>query len=176
MLTFLLDEYKDKAAKAYHLRLWSLYLGLFTLVLSIGFALAIPEFAILRSKRSAALLEKAAASSPKDASKPIASEVKAIKDKVAVIKDISSKQPMAAILERALALRGSGIAITSISLTRGGQPGAIAIGGTASTRDSLVAFSKRLQNEPSFSNASLPVSSLAKNKDIPFSISIDSKF
>ena len=177
MLTFLLDEYKEKVLKDYHLRLWALHFGLFTLVLLSGAALAVPQFAILQSKRDAVLLEKSASSSAATGeTEAIKDEVRAIKEKLLVIKESSGKEPIALVLERALAKKGSGIVITSINLVRGGTPGAITLSGIASSRDALVAFSKRLQAEPAFSNATLPVSSLAKNKDIPFSIAIDSKF
>lgn len=46
----------------------------------------------------------------------------------------------------------------------------ITISGIASTRDSLINFVKILEDEKSFSNVVLPVSDLAKDKNVSFSV------
>lgn len=175
MLTFLLDSYKSKVLKAYRMRLATLYLSLLSLVFLTGFALAIPQYAILNSKRE--VLQNTHAINTKNVEvDEIKSEVNSIKSKLSIIKENGSQAPIISILEKVLSKRGSGISITALDLSRGGGPASIRIEGTADTRDALVAFSKRLQEEPSFSNAVLPVKDLAKNKDIRFSITVDSKF
>jgi len=48
----------------------------------------------------------------------------------------------------------------------------ITISGVAINRDSLVSFSNLLKNSSTFSEVNMPVSSLAKEKNLPFTINI----
>jgi len=48
----------------------------------------------------------------------------------------------------------------------------VSVFGIATTRDSLVLFSTRLMQSGSFSVVDVPVSSLTKNRDLPFSVNI----
>jgi hypothetical protein len=177
MLTFLPEEYKGRILRQYRLRLASIYLLLASGVLLVGCALFVPSYAFLDSKRDAALLEKSALSSAGADATALEAEVAAIKEKIRVIEDVSAEPSVASILEHVLDKRSTGISITALSLRRtpGGAGSAIVVSGTASTRDLLVAFSKSLQGDLSFTKIDLPVSSLAKSKDIPFSIAITSK-
>ena len=48
----------------------------------------------------------------------------------------------------------------------------IVISGTATDRDALVSFGATLRESKSFTTVEVPVSSLAKDKDLPFSMNI----
>jgi hypothetical protein len=48
----------------------------------------------------------------------------------------------------------------------------VLVGGTASERDSLVSFLKALEESKSFSAVDVPISSLTKDKNLPFSMTI----
>ena len=177
MLTFLLNEYREKMLREYRLRLSSLYLAFLGVICLIGAALALPQYALLWSQKNAALVQKEAAQKATEGNTGATSaEVKQIKSKLWTIKENENVEPMLKVLERLLSKKIPGISITSVALTRTAETGDIKVSGVASTREALVAFSKNLQSEPRYSNAELPVSSLAKNKDISFSISIDSEF
>ena len=71
----------------------------------------------------------------------------------------------------------AGVALNSISFSRNqaynGQNGiAILVSGVAVDRDSLVSFTQLLKDSNSFSAVDVPVSSLAKDKNLPFSVNI----
>lgn len=175
MFTFLTEEYKNRAVKAYRLRLALVYVGLSCALFATGFVLAIPSYAILYAKRNTALLEERAISAG-NADKTIADEVKVLKEEIAVATRASQQAPVAAIFDKILSRQASNILISGITLKRGTESGTITLEGKATSRDSLVAFSKALQGEPSFTEVDLPVGSLAKSKDIPWTILITSKF
>jgi Tfp pilus assembly protein PilN len=70
-----------------------------------------------------------------------------------------------------------GVRLDSISFSRGQsykeKTGVIVlVSGVATDRDSLVSYVTLLKENSSFSNVDMPVSSLAKNKNLPFSINI----
>lgn len=70
-------------------------------------------------------------------------------------------------------LDGSGVAITSINFskdTKGAKP--VSISGLADNRESLAAFRDRLLAEDSVESVDLPISNLAKDKDIIFNLTV----
>ncbi len=72
------------------------------------------------------------------------------------------------------ALADSAIEIQSIALQRTdkGIVKTITVTGDAATRAALAAFRDRIEDEERFTSAALPISNLAKDKDVPFSIAI----
>ena len=69
---------------------------------------------------------------------------------------------------------GSEISIKDIRFVRtDGVITLIDLNGLAQSRLSLVAFQKKLEADTQFSDAKLPLSNLAKDKDIPFTITIE---
>lgn len=177
MFTFLYGEYRREAIQGYRGRLALMYLGIVLAASLTAVALFAPAFLLASAKKSALFLGGAGASDNAEAeSKEIEAEVRTLKEKLSYAKADAGDVPFSSVLERVGSRREPGISITSISLRRGAEKGAISISGRASTREALVAFAKSLQGEPSFSRVDLPVSSLAKSRDIPFSIGIDSKF
>lgn len=64
-----------------------------------------------------------------------------------------------------------GVTLTSLSIMRKDGGAALSISGAAATRDALLSLAESLKGVSAFSGVSLPVSSLASDKDIPFSIS-----
>jgi hypothetical protein len=177
MLTFLLNEYRDKMLREYRLRLSCLYLAFLGVIFLVGGVLSLPQYAALWSQKNGARIEKEAAQKATGQETGATSvEVKEIKSKLWAINENKDVEPVLPILETLLSKKVPGIAITTITLARKAAKGGIKVSGVAANREALVTFSKNLQSEPKYANAGLPVSSLAKNKDIPFTISIDSKF
>lgn len=73
--------------------------------------------------------------------------------------------------------RAPGISISSFDLDRKKEgEDELRIFGTASSRDALVLFNKTLETEELFTKVELPVSDLARNRDITFSIRIQGNF
>ena len=69
-----------------------------------------------------------------------------------------------------------GITINSYALSRkGDELNTIAVTGIAKTRANLSNFQSAIENNVLFKSASLPLSNLTKDKDIPFSITITPK-
>lgn len=173
MFTFLPEEYKDRVVRKYHLKLVLVYIGLSCVLFATGFALAIPSYAILLAKKNAALLQEQTMSAGADRS--ISLEVKILKEEIAAAASMSQQAPLASIFDRILSRQTPSVFISGISIKRGAEAGTITLEGKATSRDALVAFSKALQGEPAFSKVDLPVGSLAKSKDIPWTIVITSK-
>ena len=70
-------------------------------------------------------------------------------------------------------IAGSGVTISSYNITWDDMTmSAVLISGQASTRLALSNFSKDIEAHPLFEEADLPISNLAKDRDIPFNITI----
>lgn len=78
------------------------------------------------------------------------------------------------VLDSILAKRTSNIRFKGINYSVNSSDSAvITLSGIGSTRESLVSFTKSLEQIESFKKVDLPISNLAKDKNIDFSISIN---
>jgi|TARA_Y100000310_G_scaffold342803_1_gene447519 hypothetical protein len=95
------------------------------------------------------------------------------REKVSILSDLESQAPLQTVLPKILEYKPRSISITSIFYDFRVSAGAtIAVRGEAENRDDLIAFSKRLERDVVFANVELPVSNLAKENDITFSLTL----
>lgn len=175
MLTFLPEDARAEVKAEYGRRLLAVAFGLTAVTMLAGAALAVPSYVVVTEKhREALVATKAQASVDPETIARLEKTVKDIGVKVAALKGSGAQRTILSVLELVGERLTPGIALNSIVIKRG-EAGSVILSGTASTRDALVTFSKSLQAEPSFSGISLPISSLAKSRDISFSISINSR-
>lgn len=167
MFTFLPAEFAETVRKEYSARVRFISFGLLSAALSLAVAGLLPAATALWVKGRAAAL----ASTEETAA--LEARLVDIRAKTAALSANSDERGMLASLEKVLSKRGQGIEITGVSLRRGSASGAIVVSGVADTREGLVAFSKELQGEASFSQVVLPIASLTRAKDVSFSITID---
>ncbi|MDE2058069.1 MAG: hypothetical protein KGI78_04490, partial [Patescibacteria group bacterium] len=92
----------------------------------------------------------------------------------AAIEALGATASASAVLRDALAVPRAGVALTSLAYDRGGgkRPGVLTVGGVAASRDDLRAYELALGGAPGFASADLPVSSFAKDANIPFTITV----
>ncbi|MDO8579559.1 MAG: hypothetical protein Q7R72_01675 [bacterium] len=178
MFTFLKGEYRKKIAGEYHRRLsvFGLFFVLFFVLILIG--LSLPTFINLRVEKNAILSSREAVSKKitDNGLAEIETRVKKLNKLTAIVEQKSGEQPTISVIEKIVSERGSGISISSLSMERKNDGWTVIISGKAVSREMLVDFSKKLAIVSSFSAVDLPVSSLAKSQDIPFTISLHSKF
>lgn len=176
MFTFLPKTNRVELEKEYRKRVVVVALGLVALLMLIAMILAMPAFVTLLVKgKDARAALKGNPDTDVSSNALMEARVTDIRAKTDLLKQMVDVPSLVSVIERINGRLVNGISLNSITLKRSGT-GSIVISGIASTRDALVAFSKSLQGELSFSNISLPVSTLAKSKDIAFSISVDSHF
>lgn len=91
----------------------------------------------------------------------------------AQLNEVSVSKTLAEVIGQ----KKSGISVNSISFNRKGQAGEksgvmITVGGIAYDRNSLISFEDALNQSSAFSSVTLPVSNLAKDRNIPFSVNV----
>lgn len=92
---------------------------------------------------------------------------------VKILRNDKPKISFLANIQEMLALRTKNIAITSFEVASSSEEEGVSemvLQGNAATRESLLTFKKGIEADPNISNVELPISDLAKSKDIPFAI------
>lgn len=86
-----------------------------------------------------------------------------LSSKITVDKKMSAVDVAQKIFEN----RGEGITIQSIEMLSDSK---ITLRGVANTRDDILSFQNRMQQNPMFKDFSIPVESLARQKDVSFNL------
>jgi hypothetical protein len=177
MFTLLAEQQKKHLYHRYRLRLFSFINFFLSALLLIAALLLSPSLYLLK-------IEKAALKSEKDMyeksvmtgeSKGLLPRLVDINTMVSLATPAETKLFIA--LGAVLGRRPAGVAITSMSYTRGeGAPSSLTLQGVAGSRASLIEFYKLLQKEKQFTSSALPVESLVKETNTPFTINLQGKF
>lgn len=173
MFTLLPEEYKRKIVKDYRGRLLQLGLILFIGAVCVGIALLVPSYALVNSKEEELTAEKTMHEVEIAAknSTNLVEALSSIKTDLAVLQkeDMVPTQ----IIELILAQKTGGIKIDSLHyILVSDKAGSLNVSGTALLRKELTAFAKALEGVPGIIYVDLPISNLAKDSNLPFSIQI----
>jgi hypothetical protein len=104
---------------------------------------------------------------------PTVDLIKSINQKLNILDTLLAYQKIIPNLDIIIAQKTSAIVLTSIAYTSAsGDTATISIGGKAVTRDSLVTYVKKLQDTVKFKAVDLPISNLAKDKNISFTMNV----
>jgi hypothetical protein len=175
----LLSE-KDKKIvhREYMLRVAAVTLILLLIAILISGAFLAPSYFIAVSKEKTALknadiVEKLIELREKDISVSALSETK---DAINLLSINRNHAPLKSVIETIINGKPLGISIRSLFYEVKGDKNIITINGVSSKRENLLAFKKRLENENLFQSVVLPISNLASDEDIRFSINITGKW
>ena len=90
------------------------------------------------------------------------------------ILDSKTKVPLPTeLIQTVISHKNPDVRLTEIVYDKLDSGGAVRTFGTAATRDALLLYLASLEQEPSFSEVSSPISNLSASVDINFSVSID---
>lgn len=102
------------------------------------------------------------------------SYIKVLNSKLKIIDENQNYPELIPVLNSVLKERTSNIRINGISYTvNSANSGVLTLSGIGGSRESLVSFSKKIKEIEFFKKVDLPLSNLAKDKDIEFSININ---
>lgn len=140
----------------------------------IGIVSLFPSYITMSVKERSELDDVAALQKQKDLSgmATIEGTLKADAALLSTAVPLTAGTEPSSVIENVVSARGP-IRINAISIGGGGdKPYDISIQGIAPDRDTLLAFQTRLQALAPGNKAVLPISELAKNSNIPFSIDL----
>lgn len=176
-LTNLLPSERRRAlARDYFLRLGTVVAIFATaLVLAAG-ALLAPTYVFLAksvaAKEARLASMRSSLSSSDDAA--LSARLAALRSDTGALSAIDSAHSASAIVRAALAVSRSGVALSGFEYAPAAdaRPGTLSLSGTAATRDALRGYQLALERASFARSASLPVSTYAKDRNIPFTIAI----
>lgn len=174
MYSLLPEKYIAQRRKDYRLRVMIVLLCGLAAAALVGAGALAPAFILSHSLEADAVTTAAAIKKDR--------EDRGI-DKIQ--KELSQTQPLidalaaqesgiafSSLVESLTARQSSGIMISSIQIARveGTSSATYEVSGVATTREALIGFKKSIEEDPRFGKVDLPVSGLAKSRDIHFSI------
>lgn len=174
LFEFLPKEYKNRARKLYRIRLVTMFTAGTLFIFLSGILLLIPSYVFVTIERRAINAERDAISPgvSGDEAETIKEFIALSDSKTKLAKENLLKQTFTEILLFISGARNEGVILTGISFARDLKGNRIQVSGTATGREALLKFTGSLENIDIFKSVDLPVSNLAKNKDIDFSIDI----
>lgn len=175
MLNLLQPAEKKAVQREYYMRLVVVTLIFVSLTIIVAGLLLIPSYILTLSKESIAQekqksLDQMAAQQNNAA---LLEEMRLINTELSLLASDDTVRLPSDTIARVVELKGGDIALQSFTYTKGDAGVELVVGGIAATRNALVSFVRTLRQEtPYFTSAELPVSNLAQDQDIDFSILI----
>ncbi|MES3031494.1 MAG: hypothetical protein V4697_03735 [Patescibacteria group bacterium] len=179
LYTLLPDKEISALKREYRTRLFIVFLFFVSCGIFLGILSLVPAYILSYTQEEAALLEvqKFEKGRQDRGTDVVLAELASTTAVINRIKAHEDQTLFSNILTRVLIHKPSRVSLISFYMTKapapegGVSPGTnVVVQGSALTRDSLVDFKKRLEGDVSISNIELPLSDLAKSKDIVFSV------
>ena len=174
MINILPESGRTSVKREYTVRLIAVSLIACAAIAATAGALLAPSFLIAKGVRDTAALEaeRLALKVPTVQGDPLEVLSKAQSQMTAlssVVKDTRASDAILAVSEVIPA------GVTVVRISYGAAKREITFSGVASTRDTLLTFSRNVENIPGVYAVALPVNDLAKNEKVPFTLTVTFK-
>lgn len=180
MINLLPPERKNQLEREYTFRIGTIYIFFFIFALVISAVALLPTYFFAHEKESTVQAQVSALQTTTQSNEitQIKTDLLSVKERMQSLIVNGEQMPFYQVVDTLASHVTPSIMITNISYTRGDgkTPTSLSLGGTAATREALTSFSQALKDDGLFENVILPVSSLAKDKDIEFHIDITGTF
>ena len=173
MVNLLPQKQKAQLRRAYYLRLVTTFTLLANVALVVGGVLLIPSYVV--SERAAESAERYLAAIEETVAvrerAGVSKTVRALDERLRILDTLAEQPKAVAALDAVLTKRTSGVRITGVGFIKeDGGATQLSIEGVASSRTTLLAFVDALRAAGTFGGVEVPVSQLAQEADIPFSL------
>jgi len=169
---------KNELRKGLKLRLIVVFLILISISFFIGFVMLWPSFFMTLDYFGSNNSENYSVGNESDSAMEQTLNLPAeINEKLSILQSDLNAVSVVESFNKIISFLPKEVSLNSVAFSRnqivGEKKGVvITVAGTALNRDSLVAFSNLLKNSNFFSAVDMPVSSLAKDKNLPFTMKI----
>lgn len=173
MINLIPPSAKKSTLIEYWMRVVTAWFILFSIVLIAGAGILLPTY-VLISSQVGVYEESAAAASEKVANyENVSEQLVQASQQAKLIVDEMTLPVFSGYIDMFEQLQGEGIQIESIEMSRDGLAiSPIIIDGTASDRQTLASFRERLLEKEEIILVDLPISNLAKDSNIQFSLTV----
>jgi cytochrome bd-type quinol oxidase subunit 2 len=173
MINLIPPEALKEVKKEYWIRVfsvWAVLVGFAFLIIAI---LHVPVYHLLGTQKDSYQDAYTTANEQTSEFKIAEDSIKNANAVATLLTKKNEQTPFSYVIATIDSLVPNGVVIASYSLTRkDGGLSTIAISGVATGRSTLTSFKNAIENDPLFKVASIPLSDLTKDKDIPFTLTI----
>ncbi|MDO8569625.1 MAG: hypothetical protein Q7R89_02520 [bacterium] len=172
MFKLLTEEERYKVAHEYVIRRAIVILCALILVAAVGIAGLLPSYVLSNARQNEALERTRImnSSGEKGDKLELQTWLKETNHKLQVLSPVLDTDRPSDFIDRILDQRITGVSITSFSWARAKDKITLSVNGVALDRQSLIVFENRIRSSGSFSEVTLPISNLAKDRNIDFQI------
>jgi len=174
MFKLLTEKERQKVAHEYAMRRAIVILLTLILVLVVGIIGLLPSYVLSNARENEALERMRIMGSvgEREDDATLQAWLKETNRKLQVLSPALDTDRPSDFIEKILDQRITGIAVTDFSWARAKDKVILSINGMATSRQSLITFENRINSSKYFSEVALPISNLAKDKDIDFQIKL----
>lgn len=170
-INLLPQKEQKRLRRVYLARLFTLLFVLASGVIVVGSGLLAPSYFLSKntvdsSERYVQALEETVGLKERAG---VTEKVSKLAEQVRILNDLNTKPVSPRLLEDILEAKSSNIVITSIAFSGGAEP-AFSLSGVSETRAGLLQFVDALKENSRMSGIDIPVSQLALDENLPFSI------
>ena len=178
MINLLLLEEKKKIHRDYAFRLFSVVLNAISVSALIGIVTLFPSYFISDlEKRAAVDQAELVRETNDDGEENVALVLKEAQQKLEILSPEYEKVSIRTIFDTTIGYKPSTVALTGIIYQKDDKGNIkITISGVADRRDDLLMFSQGLKKDALFDDVELPVSNLAKDRNIKFTLTVIGMF
>jgi len=172
MANVLPPEYKDNITTEYRFRLAAVGFLLFGIGLAISAGFLVPSYLLLNADLSTTRDQIAAVQETfrEDGGGGYTKIISDTKRQMEALAQEERDVTIGAMFQSVLQNKNQGIALTRFSYKQ--RDDVLSVSGVANTRQSLLSFEEALAQSDQFTNVNLPVSSLANQTNISFSLDL----
>ena len=173
MINLIPAEAKKHLVREYWVRSVTAWFFLWAFALALGVAVLVPSY-VLINLQVKAYDSSAQSADEKNANfETVAKELERASNTAAALSDHFSHPSMTSFLSILKEFESNDINVTQIMLSRDGQAaGPVSMSGVADSRQALAAFRARMLESEHIESVDFPISNLAKDKEIPFEMTI----
>lgn len=172
MFKLLTEEQRQKVAREYARRRAIIILSALIIVLVAGIIGLLPSYVLSEARQNEALERTKVMDSAgqREDRSDLQVWLKETNRKLQVLSPALDTDRPSDFIEGILGQKIAGIRLTDFSLVRMKEETTLSINGMARDRQTLITFENRINSSGYFSEVALPISNLAKDKDIDFQI------
>lgn len=176
MFILLPQEQRDFLLKQYHMRLGIVTLFLFSGLVFIALILLVPSYFLAKGERNEILQERKTIEQSIDAEsdQDIERALSELNNNISILN--TPDQEPSSLISFIIENKSKSIHLNAFLYKYSPEESTLSVSGRADSRKELLAFSKKLQSNSEFKEVDLPISNLAKDSNIPFTINITGAF
>ena len=179
MINLLPVEEKKKLHRDYALRLFSVTLGVVSVSAIIGIVTLLPSYFISDLEKRAAVeeIERIRSINGEDGQEDIMKVLKEAQLKLKILSPEYEKVSVRTVFDTAIGYKPKTVTLTGLVYQEEDEGKIrITINGVADNREDLLVFSQDLKRDALFDDVELPVSNLAKDRDLSFTLTVFGTF